>query len=117
MFVHHAGHSVKSEAIELVLVHPEAEIRQEEALNFMISVIEESRIPKFVAPPRSLMEVQMVRTIKLVETGRSALDPGYLSHLPIQDIFASMGVDYVQQHSDSHLVSLVDEALQILGRP
>lgn len=67
MLVHHAGHSVKAESVEVIFVHPEAKVRQEETLDFWMAIIEQARIPEIVSASAALMEVKMIRSIKHVE--------------------------------------------------
>src|SRR5205814_8059036 len=42
MTVHHTGYSVKSEAIEFVLIHPEAKIGEQKTKDFVISVVKKT---------------------------------------------------------------------------
>lgn len=68
MQVHHAGDAIEAETVEHIGVHPESEIRQKETQNFVTSVVEQTRVPKFVSPSSAFMEVQMVGTVKFVDT-------------------------------------------------
>lgn len=64
--VHHASHSVKPEAVKLVLFHPEPEVAHEEAENFVVAIVEETAVPELVTALCTLMEVLVVAAVKLV---------------------------------------------------
>ena len=68
MRVHHAGDAVKSETIEHVHVHVESEVGQEEPKNLVMTIIEETRIPKLVSAFYSFVEVKVVRAIEHVDS-------------------------------------------------
>lgn len=87
MYVEHAGHSVETEAIELVLLHPEAQVTQEEAQDFVASVVEQSTIPLLVSAFATFMEVQVIGAIEHVE--------------PIKNVLRSMAMDHVQQNNQT----------------
>lgn len=68
MFIHHTRYTVESEPVELVFFYPEAKVAKKESQDFMVSVIEEATIPKFVAPFSAFMEIKMVRPVKFVDS-------------------------------------------------
>ena len=57
MKVHHARDAIESEAIELILLHPEAQIAHQESHNFMGSIVEETAVPKVMTTLATFMEV------------------------------------------------------------
>lgn len=71
VLVHHAGNPVKAEAVKLELIHPKAQIGEKETENFMVSIVEEPRVPKVVPATCAFMEIEMVSTIKHVEAAVS----------------------------------------------
>jgi len=85
--IHHARDPVKSEAIKHEYIHVISQVGQEESQDFVASVVEQSGVPEFMPTACSLVEVLMVRAIKLIDTFISVEK---LSHLPIQDILAGM---------------------------
>lgn len=90
VFVHHARHAIKAEAIELVLVHPKAQVGKKEAKNLWVTIVEEARVPQVVTSTSTLMEVQVVSPIKVVESVISAASKQCPCYLPIEDILARM---------------------------
>lgn len=66
--VQHASDTVKAEAVELVLVHPETQVAQQEAKNFMTTIIEQSAVPKLVSPSGALVEILRIATVELIQT-------------------------------------------------
>ena len=99
--VHHAGHAVEPEAVELVLLHPVTEVAQQESKNLVMPVVEESTIPELVPTTTTFMEVLVVRAIEEVE--------------PIENVLAGMRVHNVEEDGDAHAVSCIDELSQFLG--
>jgi hypothetical protein len=67
MRVHHAGDAIESETVELILFHPEAQVAEQEAQNFVVTIIEESAIPKLMSALGTFVKVLMVTAIKVVE--------------------------------------------------
>src|SRR5690606_38706420 len=101
MMVQHGRRPVKTEPIEMKLLHPIADIGQQKLLYFPLAVVEKLGIPSSVIAPVSRMEVLMLAAIKLVE----ALI--YILHrVRMHDI-----------HDDGyvHSVSGIDERLELLG--
>lgn len=98
--IQHACHAVKTEAIELILVHPESEIAEEESKNFMMAVVEQPAVPLVVSPFAACMEVLMVCPVKLVDA--------------IQDVLGRVAVNHIKQNSKSHAMSSVNKLLKIL---
>lgn len=112
MCVHHAGDSVKSETIKHVNVHIESQIREEESQDLVMTVIEQSRVPKLMSPSCTVVEVLVIGTVKYVDPESSATDISNDS--PVKYVLASVRVDDIQKHGHAHLVSLVNERLELL---
>lgn len=102
MFVHHARHPIEAESIKLVLFHPEAEVAHQEPQDLVGSIVEKPTVPKFVATSCSLVEVEMICSIELVQA--------------VENIFTSMGMNNVQKNGDTHTMSGVNEFLEVLWR-
>ena len=67
MLVHHAGDAVKSEAIEHVHVHVKPKIGQKETKDLVMTIIEETGIPKLMSAFYSFVKVKVVRAIEDVD--------------------------------------------------
>lgn len=118
--VQHRSDAVESEAIELVLFHPEAQIGQQETQHFdsetkeiskgenpnrkrhLLRVIEETAVPQVMEPTRIVMEVATVGSVPLVQA--------------VRNVLASVAVDDVQKNIDARFVRHVDQVLQIVWR-
>jgi phosphoenolpyruvate carboxylase len=103
MNVEHAGYSVESESVELVLLHPEAKIAEEESHDFVMAIVEQSAVPLVMISLPTSMEVLVICAIELVET--------------IENILRGMAMDHVKEDDQTHTMSSVNELLQILWRP
>jgi len=101
--VQHAGDAVKPESIELVFFHPEAKVAEQETQHFMTSVVEQSAVPKLVASLYTLVKVEMVAAIKHVQA--------------VQYIFGCMAVDNIEQDSNTHPMSSIDQFFQVVWGP
>lgn len=72
VLVHHARHTVEPEAIKVILVHPKAKVGQEETLDFRMTIVEETRVPKIVPAAATFVEVQVVGPVEHVQSAGSA---------------------------------------------
>lgn len=100
--VKHAGDSVKSESIKLILIHPETQVAQQEPHHLMVAIVEESAVPLIMATLTTAVEVLVIGAIKLVET--------------IEHVLGCMAVDDIKEYNNAHAVRSVNELLEILGR-
>jgi hypothetical protein len=57
MSVQHARDTVEAETVELVLLHPESQIAEEEAQDFVAAVVEQPAVPQLVPSPCTLVKV------------------------------------------------------------
>lgn len=101
--VEHTGDTVETESIKLVLLHPETKIAQEEPEHFMVSIVEQTTIPLVVTALTTLMEVQVISAIELIDT--------------IRNILRSMAVHHIKQNNQAHAMRSINELLQILRGP
>ena len=97
--IQHAGHAVKTEAIEMIFIHPELQIRKQEMENLILSIVKQLGIPCAVISSLSCMEELIVRSVKLIDSF-----PGVLGRVGMNDI---------QQNTDAHAVRLIYQVLQI----
>lgn len=101
--IQHASDSVESEAIELVLIHPEAKIAQQEAQYFMVAVVEETAVPELMTTLCTFMEVEVIAAIKHVQS--------------VQHILGSVTVHDIEQDCDSHAVGSIDQLFEVVWGP
>ena len=80
--VEHAGHSVETETIKLVLFHPKTQVTQKEAQNLMVTIIEQPAVPLLMTALTTFMEIQVIRAIEHIES--------------IQDILGSMAMHHIK---------------------
>lgn len=97
--IQHASDTVKPEAIELVLIHPEAQVAEEESHNLVMAVVEKSAVPLIVYTLTTAVEVLVISAIKLVEA--------------IEHVLGGVTVDHIEEHNNTHAVCRVDELLQV----
>lgn len=100
--IKHASDSVKSESIKLVLIHPEAQVAQQEPHHLMMAIVEESAVPLIMATLAAAVEVLVISAIKLVET--------------IEHVLGCMAVDDIKEYDNTHAVRSVNELLEVLRR-
>lgn len=98
--VHHAGDTVKAEAIKAIFLHVEAQIAQQEAHGLVAVVVEQTRVPKVMAAFTALVEVLVIASVKVVES--------------VQNVLAGVRVDDIEKDRDSQSVSSVNQLLQLL---
>mmetsp|Transcript_40311 Transcript_40311/g.126894 ORF Transcript_40311/g.126894 Transcript_40311/m.126894 type:complete len:704 (-) Transcript_40311:165-2276(-) len=98
MLVEDGSHTVKAEAIELVLFQPPAQVGEKKSQNLVSSVVEDARVPERVVSFRPLVEVLVMRPVELIDS--------------VDDVLGSVGMNNIKKNRDSHAVSSVDEALQ-----
>lgn len=101
--VKHTSDTVETETIKLILVHPEAQVTQEEPQHFMMPIVEQTTIPKLMATLSTLVEIEMIGSIEHVQA--------------IEHVLRCMTVHHIQQYHQPHIVGSVNQLLQILGGP
>ena len=100
MLVHHASHSIEPKPVKHVLVHVESQVGQEEPQDLVVTIVEQPTVPQFVSTSSSLVEVTVIRSVKVIQS--------------ILGILGSVRVDDVEQDNHSHPVSSVDEGLELV---
>lgn len=98
--VEHAGNTVETETVKVVLLHPEAEVTQQESQNLVVAVVEESAVPELVSALCALVEVEVVTAVEHVQA--------------VKHILRSVTVNNIQEDGDAHAVGSVDELLQLI---
>ncbi len=66
--IEHAGDAVESEAVEMVLLHPEAQIRKQEMQHLVLAVVEALRIPLPVLPSGTRVEILIIGAVEHIDT-------------------------------------------------
>ena len=102
MGVEHARHTIESEAIKGVLVHPEPQVAEQEPHNLVMTVVEKPAVPELVLALGATMEVLVIGTVKLIQA--------------IKDVLGGVTVDDVEQHNNAQGVGSIHQLLEILGR-
>ena len=87
MGIHHTGDTVEAEAVELELLQPIPHIAHQEAKDLMVSIVEQTTVPKLVSTFATFMEIKMIRASELVDS--------------IEDVLACVRVHNVQEHGDA----------------
>mmetsp|Transcript_8241 Transcript_8241/g.15658 ORF Transcript_8241/g.15658 Transcript_8241/m.15658 type:complete len:572 (-) Transcript_8241:563-2278(-) len=100
--VHHGGDAVEPEAVKLVLLHPPAQVGEQEADGFVLAVVEEPRVPHPVVPALAGVEEVRVRAVEHVDA--------------VQDVVGGVAVHDVHQHHQSVPMGLVDQVLELVRR-
>jgi hypothetical protein len=99
--VDHASDTVEAETIELVLLHPESQVAEQETEDLVMAVVEQPAVPQLVSPLGTLVEVLVVAAVEHVQS--------------IEDVLGCVTVDNIEQNCDAHAVRSVDELLEIIG--
>ena len=100
MRIKHTGHSIETKAIELIDIHPEPQVAQQESQHLMAPIVKQTAIPLLMPTFRSLVEILMVRPIKMIQ--------------PIKDVLGGMAMDDIQQDCDAHAMRCVYELFEII---
>ena len=99
--VQHGGHTVKPEAVKMVLRHPELQVAQQEVEHTGLAVIKTLGPPGGMIPLGSVVEELPGRSVEHIDS--------------LSGILHRVGVDHVQQHPDSHGMGSIDQVFQVLG--
>lgn len=99
--VHHACHSIKTESVNLVLFNEPRKVAQQESYHFILTHIEDHRVPGAVVPLGPSMRVTVVCAIKSI--------------YPVRDIIRGMGVDNIDYYSETQTVCFVHQILKLIG--
>ena len=66
----------------------------------MMSIVEEPTVPQFVTAFATLVEVQVVGAVKVVES--------------VQNVFAGVRMDNIQENGEAHAMGSVNELFELL---
>lgn len=66
--VHHTRHTIEPETVEFIFLHIKSQIAEEEAQNLVASIVEESAVPELMSSFAAFVEVQMISSVKQVQT-------------------------------------------------
>mmetsp|Transcript_3077 Transcript_3077/g.5032 ORF Transcript_3077/g.5032 Transcript_3077/m.5032 type:complete len:310 (-) Transcript_3077:775-1704(-) len=100
--VHHGRDAVETVAVELVLIHPPAGVRKEEAQSLPVAIVETARVPHPVISSLPPVEVHAIGSIKHAD--------------PVVGVFAGVAVHDVHQDHQTQAMRFVDQSLEFIGR-
>ena len=100
--IEHAGHAVKAEAVEMILVHPELDVGEQEVQNARAAVVKALAAPGRMIALAARMEELVHRAVKAVDA--------------LGGVLNRMGMHQIQQHGQAKAVRLVDERLELVRR-
>ena len=66
--IEHRGHTVETETIELILLHPELAVRQQEVKHLILTIVEAERIPCRMLTTLVVVEILIVGTIETTQS-------------------------------------------------
>ena len=72
--VDHGGHTVETEAVEVVFVEPELTVRQQEMEHFVLAVVKAERVPGRVFAATAVMEILIACSVEVTESLEFVLD-------------------------------------------
>ena len=100
--VDHRRHAVEAVAVEMELVEPVFDVRQQEVLHLLLAVVEEFRIPVLLVARVARRRVEMVGAVEGVD--------------PLVEVLDVVGVHEVHDHRQPQFMGAADQLLQLLGR-
>ena len=98
--VKHAGHPVETESVQMIFLHPELAVAQEEVQYLVLAVVEAAAPPCGMIPRGSGVEVEVFPAVETAES--------------FDFVGNRMGMDYVHDYGDAHPVGLVHQGLEFL---
>jgi hypothetical protein len=101
MNIHHARNTIESEAIKLILLHIKPEVAQQKPQHLMRCIVKKPAVPEVMPTLATLVKVEMVRAIKLVQT--------------IKYVFAGVRMDDIEEDSQTYAMCGVNQFLEFLG--
>ena len=102
VIVEHRGHTVKAEAVEVVLLKPVLAVGQQEVEHLVFAIVKAQRVPcRVLAAPGVGVEIKVHRAVQTADA--------------LVLVLHGMGVHDVHNHGNSHAVGIVDELLEFLG--
>ena len=100
--VDHRRHAVEAVAVEMELVEPVLDVRQQEMLYLVLAVVEELRVPVGLVAGLAGQRVQMVGAVQFVD-----------AFVEVADI---VGMHQIHDDRQPQLVGAAHQLLQLLGR-
>ena len=91
--VQHGGDTVEAEAVEMVFLHPEFQVAQQEMQHLGLIVIEAFGAPGGMVALRAVVEELPGGAVEQVDA--------------LQRVAHGVGMHHVQQHPDAHFMGLV----------
>ena len=101
MVVEHRGDAVEAEPVEVELVEPVLDVREQEVLHLALAVVEELRVPVGLVAGLARARVEVVRAVKFVD--------------PLVEVLHVVGVHEVHDDRQPQFVGPADELLELLG--
>ena len=100
--VEHRGDAVEAEAVEMELVEPIFDVREQEVLHFGFAVVEKFRVPVGLVARGARQRVVMVGAVEPVDS--------------LVEVLHVVGVHQVHDDGQAQFVGAADEFFQLLGR-
>ena len=100
--VQHGGDTVKAEAVYVILLHPVLDVGQQEVAGLVFSVVKAAGTPGRMAAGRALVEVQVVRSVKLAQAFRR--------------VFHAVAVHDIHNDGYPLSVGVVHQGFELFGR-
>ena len=98
--IEHTGDSIEAETVQMVLLHPELAVGEEEMLGLALSVVETAAVPSRMMALIALIEVEVLASVEIAQ----AL--GLVLH--------HMRVDKVHNDRNSARVGIIHQVLELL---
>ena len=102
VMVKHTGNPVEAEAVEMELLHPILDVRQQEMLYLVLAVVEELRVPVGLVTGFSGQRVVVVGAVQFVD-----------AFVEVTDV---VGMHQIHDDRQPQLVGAAHQLLQLLGR-
>ena len=101
--VDHRRHAVEAEAVEMELVEPVLDVRQQEVLHLLLSVVEEFRIPVGLVSGLAGLRVEVVGSVEFVD--------------PLVEVLDVVRMHEVHDDGQPEFVGASDQLFELLGGP
>ena len=99
--VEHRGDTIETETVELILLHPEAAVGEQEGYDIILRVVEAERIPSGMLATITRIEVLVGVASKVAQA--------------LELVLHGVRLHHIHNHCNAVGVSLIDELLQLLG--
>ena len=102
MRVDHRRDAVEAEAVEMELLHPILDVRQQEMAHRLLAVVEQLGIPERMIARRAGGRIEVIRPVELVE--------------PFVQVLDIVRVNQIHDNAQTQAVRGPDQLLELLGR-